>query len=946
MFAAYGLNANNNIVSRMSGRIYIPATGSYTFDTRSDDGSMLYIDQQAVVSNNVYQGMTTRSGTVTLTEGFHDIDIGYYEGGGGNGLVVTWAGPGFASTAIPNTALDNSSYNDVDNTVKLSASSTIDPRGVTANLGAFTVDPNTTLTVLAGNVNFVSTVLSNTGGNTYTFDKAAGVLNLGPITDGGNAVTVNKTGAGRLLFANPTAAQFTNAATAINVTGGSVVAVGNSVLTSLGNAIVNLNGGGLVLSSSETTASFTNTVNVTGAATLGAGNFGGGALDNATVGLTKPLVVDGGAGASLTLNTSQGYILNVGTVSGGGNLNVTGGTINTNGPVTAGAVTINGSTSTGPAVNGGVLAANDNFTASSITISNGGALRSGGLLTSAGGVAVNANGEMQTTGGSINAPINVAGGLIHAQSGITDLGNSAITFAPANVTNNALRGVLHLTSGESTNSVLPGNSDAGIIGTQLRAPQATISLTGAVDIVNNPAADASFSTLFNTNAAGQRFTAGFFGRLTAPENGLYQFQVTNVDDLAGFWVDLNRNGIFESTGSAGSELISSQGCCGVGPIGEATLVAGQTYNIAFAIEDTGGDSGLSVNFKRPSDAAPILVNPGSAAQADVWSTNAAASGGGILVDGGAELRLSRVNNASVVTLTGPDARLRLTSASPVTDTVEGLSALIAGGAGTLDLSANNTLTAGSVTVSPFGTLIKTGAGTLNATTQSIGDLGTLQVDGGTVNLNGSGAFAFNGAAVGQANSGGAVVNSTGHLNVNGSISGAVTVNAGGIVGGTGTVGALTATLDGGVNPGITTGTFSTGPLTLNTGANLVIELLNVTSLDRLNVTGAVSLDQADLFINYLTGYSIAAGDKFFILVNDDVDPIVGTFAGFADGATISPALGGQFRIDYDGDFGSGATSGGNDVVLTALVAVPEPSAIFALLGGCGMLAGLRRFRRA
>jgi hypothetical protein len=134
-------------------------------------------------------------------------------------------------------------------------------------------------------------------------------------------------------------------------------------------------------------------------------------------------------------------------------------------------------------------------------------------------------------------------------------------------------------------------------------------------------------------------------------------------------------------------------------------------------------------------------------------------------------------------------------------------------------------------------------------------------------------------------------------------------------------------------------------VTFSPGSNIVLELLNAATLDRFNVTGTVTLDQSKLILPYLSGYNIAAGDKLFIINNDDVDPVVGTFLGLPDGATVFPALGGQFRIDYDGDFATGATSGGNDVVLTALVAVPEPSALLALLGGSGMLMGLRRFRR-
>src|SRR5204862_3882727 len=119
-----------------------------------------------------------------------------------------------------------------------------------------------------------------------------------------------------------------------------------------------------------------------------------------------------------------------------------------------------------------------------------------------------------------------------------------------------------------------------------------------------------------------------------------------------------------------------QGCCGDGPIGMATLVLGQTYNVAFAVEDTGGNSGVTANFQRPSDGAMILVNPGAAAQAGVWSFNSPATQGGVIVAAGAELRAARLNQATVATLTGAGARLQLNSGSFVTDAVDGFSALI------------------------------------------------------------------------------------------------------------------------------------------------------------------------------------------------------------------------------------------------------------------------------
>ena len=51
---------------------------------------MLFINGTAVVNNNAYQGITTRTGTYTAaTAGLYPIEIAYYQGGGGNGLFAS-----------------------------------------------------------------------------------------------------------------------------------------------------------------------------------------------------------------------------------------------------------------------------------------------------------------------------------------------------------------------------------------------------------------------------------------------------------------------------------------------------------------------------------------------------------------------------------------------------------------------------------------------------------------------------------------------------------------------------------------------------------------------------------------------------------------------------------------------------------------------------------------
>ncbi len=85
---------NNNVEARWYGDILIPGSGTAAvpidFATTSDDGSMLYIDGNAVVYNNNFQGATQATGLVDLTPGLHTIDIEYYQGNGGATMDAQW----------------------------------------------------------------------------------------------------------------------------------------------------------------------------------------------------------------------------------------------------------------------------------------------------------------------------------------------------------------------------------------------------------------------------------------------------------------------------------------------------------------------------------------------------------------------------------------------------------------------------------------------------------------------------------------------------------------------------------------------------------------------------------------------------------------------------------------------------------------------------------------
>ena len=71
---------------------------------------MLYIDGNAVVNNNKYQGATQATGLVNLTPGLHTIDIEYYKGGGNASMDAQWDPTGGTNFVdIPNSAFSTTS---------------------------------------------------------------------------------------------------------------------------------------------------------------------------------------------------------------------------------------------------------------------------------------------------------------------------------------------------------------------------------------------------------------------------------------------------------------------------------------------------------------------------------------------------------------------------------------------------------------------------------------------------------------------------------------------------------------------------------------------------------------------------------------------------------------------------------------------------------------------
>lgn len=97
-----GLNGQykTNFVARFKGHLRVMVSGKYTFWTASDDGSKLYIDGKLVVNNDGLHGMRSRTGRLHLSKGVKIIVVDFFQRGGGKGLKVDWAGPGFGKRPI------------------------------------------------------------------------------------------------------------------------------------------------------------------------------------------------------------------------------------------------------------------------------------------------------------------------------------------------------------------------------------------------------------------------------------------------------------------------------------------------------------------------------------------------------------------------------------------------------------------------------------------------------------------------------------------------------------------------------------------------------------------------------------------------------------------------------------------------------------------------------
>ncbi len=179
----------------------------------------------------------------------------------------------------------------------------------------------------------------------------------------------------------------------------------------------------------------------------------------------------------------------------------------------------------------------------------------------------------------------------------------------------------------------------------------------------------------------------------------------------------------------------------------------------------------------------------------------------------------------------------------------------------------------------------------------------------------------------------------------------MTVGSGATLGGGGIVqGALTIQSGGTLDPGL-----SLAPARLTLGNNLMLNAGSTLAIELGGTTSGSGYSQVRLSANpvlggnlrvvELPGFTLAVGQTFVIL--DDINislPVTGTFANVGVGNLYTDAVGNTFLVNYTA-YAAGSVVP-NDVSLTVVSVVPEPSAWVMLVTGTGLLGlGFLRRRR-
>ncbi|MBL7796806.1 MAG: DUF1573 domain-containing protein, partial [Saprospiraceae bacterium] len=759
------------------------------------------------------------------------------------------------------------------------------------NHGVHVIDAGSSITSNGGNVS----VTGQGGGQSGTgSDENVGVKvgTNGLIWAGGSGtVTVLGTGGTALGQGHYGVAV---EAGSINSSGGDVSVTGTG-----GTGISGFEYGVRVASAGTISSGGTGTLTVTG---TGGTGTGGGGIGVFVTGIGSAIFTSGG-NVSVT-GTGNGAAA---TGSNTGVYVELGGSIISNG---SGTITVvgNGKSSSGNANHGvHVTGANSLISSDggdvSVTGTGGGSSSSsnniGVYLVSGGQIMAGATGTVivDGTGGAASGSSNVGVYILGANALISSSGGNVSVTGQSDAT-----GGTSSSHGIITQS--GGQINAGGSGT------VTVNGTGAN---GTGGSNVGVYVFGNITSSGGNVSVTGQGGGTVSGDGNYGIMVETGSQI--------------SAGGSGTVTVLGTGAATTGENNHGVRVysTGQitSNNGNVSVTGQGGGTGASGNHRGINVDSGGKITAGGSGTVTVQGTGGASSGAsnfGVLVfDTDSKITSSGGN----VQVTGIEGSGTSGTGLVITQSTATITTALNGGTITLIANSMNIVGSGastngssSITLRPYddGTPIDLGSGA-----NSIG--GPLGLSDTELDLVTGGTL-----VIGDANSGAITVSAditrAAATNMELHSAGDITFSTGGINTGGGTL-----LLNPGASPAAVNPAFSGTDVTASTlsfGSDLSIfinGLVANTDYTQLKVAGTVNLTGVDLILS--GSHTPLLTQTFTIVNNDGVDPIIGTFVGLPEGATIPGFLGSGLSatITYLG-------GDGNDVVLTVVLDCPATGTVW------------------